>query len=402
MSRVKPFTREAVPEVASLIWNFLYKRRGLVPASFETYLHELFFCSPYADADFPSLVYADDRGTIRGFLGVVSRPMLIGQQRVRATSGSSFIVHPESRSTPAPLELVRTYFSRGQDLSFSDTANATSQALWKAFGGTAVPGSDLHWSRPLRPVSYCFHALSHAVKAKMPFVSRAVTRLCRTADRLASGALVPERSFPPGLHAVELDAETLLSLMRVSSKRDAIRPSYSRASADWLLRFMARMRAYGELRKVAVKDESSNAIGCYVYYARPHGIGELAYFGATAKHAGIVLDHLFADAASLGLIALHGKLDPPIASQLSGRLRFVYNGRDPLLVRGHRPDLAEALQKGAVSISRLDGEWSLKFGAEGLTDDLLEEATAASGLRQSKQVVQPWPKLPRTQVHTSH
>ncbi|HEV2206474.1 MAG TPA: hypothetical protein VGR36_08040, partial [Candidatus Acidoferrales bacterium] len=190
--------------------------------------------------------------------------------------------------------------------------------------------------------------------------------------------------------------------MRVSSKRDAIRPSYSRASADWLLRFMARMRAYGELRKVAVKDESSNAIGCYVYYARPHGIGELAYFGATAKHAGIVLDHLFADAASRGLIALHGKLDPPIASQLSGRLRFVYNGRDPLLVRGHRPDLAEALQKGAVSISRLDGEWSLKFGAEGLTDDLLEEATAASGLRQSKQVVQPWPKLPRTQVHTSH
>lgn len=370
MSRIKPFSRDDIAEVASLMWKFLYSRQGLPPAGLEAYLLELFFCSPCADPGFPSLVYENDLGAVSGFLGVLTRPMSYRGRPLRATFGSSFVVDPQSRATPAALELVRSYFSLGQDLSLSDTANPASQTIWGGFRGKVVSGFRMHWSRPVRPASYLVHTLSRFAKsAVLPCRLRGLRkRLCSLGDRLTASSL---NSGPSGsdIQAKPLDLEMLLSFLRASSKGYAIRPVYDHNCLHWLLRFMERMQAYGELHKIAIRNSAGNVVGCYVYCAKQDGIGEVVFLAAAPKDRNTVLGHLFHHASTHGAIALHGKLEPGTAHLLSGRLRFVYDGRDPLLICSRDPDLTHLAANGGISLTRLDGEWCVKFGMEAMAPE---------------------------------
>lgn len=370
MGRVRPFLADDVSQVANLTWRFMHGRQGAAPQILEGYLQELFLCSPWCDADAPSLVYQNDRGAIVGFLGVIVRRMTLDTRPLRVAFGSGFIVHPDSRTTPAGLQLVRAFFAGNQDLSLSDTANPTSQTIWLGFGGSIAQSYAKHWSRPLRPSAYGLYALSRRGKWSWTEKFAKLSKpLSGATDAIVSRLrLTPFKQPKPAALEEPLEVDTLLSFLADSSRGFAVKPAYDHDSLSWLVNFMGLMKAYGALRKVALKDEEGQTIGCYIYYLTEDRIAEVVLMCALSESIGKVMEHLFYDAWSHGAIGVHGKWEARYAEELSKRFCFTYDGKDPLLIHSRDPELARLFYEGGAFFTRLDGEWCLRFGSEGTSN----------------------------------
>jgi hypothetical protein len=118
-----------------------------------------------------------------------------------------------------------------------------------------------------------------------------------------------------------------------------------------------------------LQNEVGRAVGCYIYYAKQGEIGEVVYLGAEDSYFDQVFDHVLHDAAIRGVIGLQGKLEPRIVHKLSKRSCFFYRGHDPLLVHSRKPELTRLVQTDGLNLTRLDGEWCFKFGADGALRD---------------------------------
>lgn len=365
----------------------MHGQRNSPPPALEEYLQQLFLFGPWCDADAPSLVYVDARGRVIGFLGVIVRPMRLENRRLRAAFGSGFIVHPDSRTTPAGLQLVRAFFSGNQDLSLSDTANPISQTIWSGFGGTLVPSFGMHWSRPLRLSSYALYAFSRRSEGVW---SRQFARLSRPVCKLvdAFAARIPLRPFhltAPVASAEPLDIDTLLDCLSDSWGAHSVKPVYEKNSLSWLLDFMSQMKAYGDVHKVALRNKERKVIGCYIYCMRDDGIAEVVQICGKDRGIGSVIDHLFHDAWAHGAIGVHGKLETRIADVLSKKYCFFYHGKDPLLVHSRDPELVRLFQNGDAYFTRLDGEWCLRFGSESMWDGAANQRVAQPAFNRNSQ-----------------
>jgi len=73
----------------------------------------------------------------------------------------------------------------------------------------------------------------------------------------------------------------------------SLRPEYNRESLKWLLDFMTQMKAYENLRRVALRDVTRQRIGWFIYYSIGGGIVEVVQIGAAERHMKAVFDYLF-------------------------------------------------------------------------------------------------------------
>jgi hypothetical protein len=385
MGRTLPFSRDHIPEVANLMWKFVYGQEGPAPAALQHYLLHLFFLSPWCDRNMPSWVYEDTGENIVGFLGVLVRRMALDGRHIRVAFGSGYIVHPESRATPAALRLVHAFFSGDQDLSLTDTANSKSQAIWGGFGGSVAPSFATHWSRPLRPCTYASHALAR--RAGNGFVSalaHACEPICKLGDAISSKIFF-NPSRPDACREETLDIETLIADLSDSASSYLLRPAYDSRALRWLLDFMDRMKGYGELRKTSLRNGAGDYLGCYIYYLRSDRIAEVVHIGAKNGSFPLVFDHLLHNASAHGAIGVNGKLDSRIAQQVSRKKYLVYNGKDPLLVHSRDAKLTQLFLSGQAFFSRLDGEWCLRFGGD--TSDIEVPVDEPTNPRTSEGVV---------------
>src|SRR5258708_7922095 len=97
------------------------------------HFQKIFFDNPWHDPELPSFVYQDS-GTVLGLLGVMSRPMLMKDRKVRAAVTHHFMVEESNRTSLAGVMLVRRMFQGPQDLSLTDGANDTTRRIWEALG----------------------------------------------------------------------------------------------------------------------------------------------------------------------------------------------------------------------------------------------------------------------------
>jgi hypothetical protein len=369
MGSVRPFVERDIPQVASLTWRFLHGGGGPPPQTMESYFRELFFHSPFSNSALPSLVYEGDRGTIDGFLGVVSRRMSLHGKPIEAAVSTYLIVHPESRSKMAALQLIHSFVSRKQDLAITDTANRLTHKVWTGIGGSTARLYAMHWSRPLRPSLYALYALSRRFGSSPLFKAFILGSkpICRILDTIITR--IPSSPYSPRASMFleeELTVGTLLSCLHDLSKAHSFVPEYDRDSLTWLLDFMGRMNGFGRLRKVLLRNEQRKIAGWYIYYVKKGGIGEVVQLGA--KHSSIhaVLDHLSYDAWTRGVIALHGRLEPHLTQELSEKDCLIFLG-NRLLVHSRNPEVTQLIQTGNALLTRLDGEWCLRFGEPGPT-----------------------------------
>ena len=107
------------------------------------------------------------------------------------------------------------------------------------------------------------------------------------------------------------------------------------------------------------RDGSSGGLSTIV---KRGGIGEVVQMGATKGHMKTVPDYLFRDAGNRGAIGAHGRLEIRHAQELA-EARCFFWGTTPLLFHARDPELARLVQQGDAFVSRLDGEWCLKYCA---------------------------------------
>ncbi len=102
------------------------------------------------------------------------------------------------------------------------------------------------------------------------------------------------RRPPSAITGEELEIDTLLqSRMPDYSAYYSLRPEYNRESLKWLLDFMTQMKAYENLRRVALRDVTRQRIGWFIYYSKGGGIAEVVQIGAAERHMKAVFDYLF-------------------------------------------------------------------------------------------------------------
>lgn len=367
MEQVRPFVAEDIPQVAELhcrVFNTGDPSSLKLHRSYRSYFSELFLRHPWHDQTVPSLVCQDSRGKILGFLGVMPRPMSVAGQPLQAAISSQFIVDPDKRSTLAGVQLLRAFVSGPQDLSIADEANDSSRKLWENLGGTTALLYSLYWGRVLRPVEFVMSRLRRR-RLWAPF-AWASTPVCRVADRSAA-YLSPGlfRQPAPSVAGEDLTAETLLACLSKCSGIRSLRPEYDHFSLNWLLDVLARKRSHGAFQKIALRNGAGEAVGWYLYYCKPGEVGEVLQIGAEDHWIDDVLDHLFHHAWQRGVVALTGRLEPRFLQRFRDKNCLFHHRGYWVLVRAKSPELLHAIHRGDAFLTRLEGEWCMRFDADG-------------------------------------
>jgi hypothetical protein len=370
MGQVRAFVEADIPQVADLHRRVFHTgETSSLPLqrSYRAYFAEIFLHHPWRDEAMPSLAYEDASGQIVGFLGVVPRPMSIDGRPVRAAVSSQFIVDPERRSTMAGLKLLKTFLSGPQDLSIADEANDVSRKLWEGLGGATALLYSLYWLRLLKPTQFFMSRFTdRRMPAPLTYASSAVSRFIDTvAIRMPQS---PFQRSEPSLSGEELSRDTLLPALADFSRNRSVRPEYDERSLQWLLEVIARKTGSENLQKVAVRGASGKIVGWYLYYMASSGMGEVLQIGAEENSIKALLDHLFHDAWRRGATALSGRIEPRFVRQFREKNAQFHHRGSWVLVHSNRPELLQAIHRGDAFLSRLEGEWCMRFRLNGNGD----------------------------------
>ncbi|HZQ95668.1 MAG TPA: hypothetical protein VFA67_11705 [Candidatus Sulfotelmatobacter sp.] len=339
------------------------RRQGSAPPALLSFFRELYFTNPFSDPDIPSLVYESQEHGVVGFLGGSVRRMSFRGQPIRVIFGGNLVVHPDYRSGLAAPRIISSFLGTQHDLSLTDSANDISRRILEKMG-MLVPALNYHWRRPLRPGHYALYGLCHSTgplfSASLKFAAKP---LCSLADSMAAKlSASPFRQLNPRLAGTEPDIETLLQCFVEFRKGYSLWPEYDSRSLQWLLNFMERRPARGQLRKMVLRNEDQKIVGWYIYYVKPGAVGEVVQIGGDPKYTKDLLDHLFADAWQHGVIALHGVVDSRRLPDFSDKGCFFTCRGGWAVARTGNTELLKTLERGDACLSRLDGEWCLDPG----------------------------------------
>jgi hypothetical protein len=376
MATVRVFTPEDIPAACALFRRVHPQPQWQPEGGLESYFRRILFENPWRDLQLPSWA-AEERGRLVGFYAVMPRRMLLSGRVLRVAVGCQFMVDPQQCDALTAFRLGKVFLSGPQDLSLADGATDQSRRMWTAIGGTASLLYSLHWTRPLRPARYLLRLLErhrHALRPLM-LAARPVTA---AADALAAW-LPPNRVYRQidGLREDLLDVPTMLQCLPAMLDGTALRPLYDAHSLAWLLDEAARKTRHGSLRGRAVLDAQNRAVGWYLYYARAGGIGEVLQVAAADGWFDRVLRRLLADAWHAGAAAVRGRLDPRYVQEFSERHCWLRTEGTWTLVHSRDREVMDAIRQGKAGLSRLEGEWWLRF----VDDESSDPAQQTSGAR---------------------
>jgi hypothetical protein len=123
----------------------------------------------------------------------------------------------------------------------------------------------------------------------------------------------------------------------------------------------AQTNGRGSLQKVAVRSADREVIGWFLYCVDHHGMGEVLQIGSKKTSVHEVLDHLFYHAWCSGAVALTGRLEPALMLELSAWRGLSHHRRYWTLIHSRSPELLEAVHCGDAFLTRLEGEWCMRF-----------------------------------------
>ncbi len=364
MALIRPFTQSDSQQVADLRWHAFGSGEGPAPSSIATYFRDIFLDSPWCDPDSPSLVIEDKGGAIVGFLGILTRPMLFQGQAIKVATSSQWMVVP--KAGPMGLDLIRRLFGGPHDLLFADDANDKARTMWERFGGHTCHLLSLRWLRILRPAGFL---ASLASPGPASTVANDLLRgVGKGVDALLGQIAIGDVSdFRPTLTGEPLDATRLLECAGAYATAYRLRPSYEPRSLSWLLEQARRKTCFGTFKGVMLRDPDGHPAGWYGYYLHPGKTAQVLTLGICGARAGKVLDHLFWDAWREGAVAISGRMEPAYLSELSDKQCVFKREFGWTLMHARRPEILQAVDCGGAWLSRLDGEWWMRFPELGQT-----------------------------------
>jgi len=356
-ARVRPFAEADIPQVAEVHRAAFGVGNRARPAEYTEYFTRVFLDS--AERGISSLVFQDHDGRVAGFVGIVPRRVTIAGRQYQAAISSQFIVDPSSHVALVALRLAKAYLDGPQDLSIADEANDVSRKIWEGLGGTTALLLSMYWTRALRPSQLGLSFL-RGRRAAAP-IAKVAAPLAMLADRMA--ARFPGSQFrqqPPSTASAPLFAQTVVEHSPALCDRTALRVDYDEQTFQRLLDRTASPAA-GRRAINAVVKSGSSILGWYVADIDAHGVVEVAQLSATMATIADVLDHLFYRAWREGGVSVTGRLDPRFLQPLSDKYCLFHRRGPWVLIKSNTPELVTALESGRTCLSRLDGEWSLRF-----------------------------------------
>jgi hypothetical protein len=309
---------------------------------------------PSADPEIPSLVFADQRGEIKGFIGsYVSRMRFQGQPILAACPGN-LVSAPEARKLAVGALLLRQYMNGPQDLTFTDTAGERARQMYKGLGARVVHPGSFSWARVLGP---CRLARDRLLERRRGRTARLLpTGICAGLDvaavRLAPGLL---GAPPPRVDAETLTPQAMLRELPRLTRRLRLHPDYTQGYLEWLFDELARPRRRGSLVGRLVHD-GGRVLGWYVYYLKQGGICRVLQVVGDEKDIGSVLDHLFHHAQQSGGAMLDGRVEPLLLEELSRR-RCILRYTGAAVVHSRRPEVLDAVVSDRGLLSRMDSDY---------------------------------------------
>ena len=373
MATIRVLSEDDVPAAAALFARVYPQLRWHSQTACESYFREMLFDNPWRDPELPSWV-AEQDGRIFGMQAVMPRPMRFQGRTLRVAVSCQFMVDPDKRRSLTALQLIQAYLSGPQDLSLADGANDQARHLWVAIGGTAPLLYSLHWTRMLRPARYTLSLLEERGGIARP-VSLAARPLCAIADALAAW-LPPNRFLREDDNFSEdtLDPAAMLSHFPDVMCGASLQPVYDARSLAWLLEQAGRKTRHGKLRSRVVLGSKQRPIGWYLYYLNAGDVSEVVQIAALDGSFDQVLQRLLADAWKNGAAALRGRLEPRFVQELSDRHCWLRREGSWTLVHSRHADVTAAIQQGDAFLSRLEGEWWMRFVGEGETTHSVRHA----------------------------
>jgi hypothetical protein len=357
---IRPFTEADIQQAADL------HRRGFqLPEhpgqreAYRNYFADTFLNSDWTDADCPSLVAADDDGRIAGFLGVVTRTLSLGGAPVRAALSSQFVVDPDARTRLVGVALLKRFLSGPQDLSFTDEAVERSAVLWERLGGVRSPIHSLHWILPLRPAALLLWRMrrqGEAIRPRLaqPFASAGdglINLLTRRGRRPNQAGLRPQPQSP----------ERLAEHLRALRNEWPLIPDYRPEHLERLIDIARSRVAFGQFQSVSLHKPNGSVAGWYMYYADPGGLSEVIQLASRAGMEADVFSHLTRQALADGSAGLIGRMDPRFQRAIARNISAVSPRECFMLVHSRNPTLVRLITSGFAFLSRLEGEWCLRF-----------------------------------------
>ncbi len=359
MENIRPFVPDDIPGVAALHEWVFKNRPEHSPQSLQDYFAEIFFGNPWYDARWPSLVASDSRGRVAGFLGVLPRPVCLDHTPLTLLSSSQLMVAPSHRGA-AGLQLLKAFLGSAPALFLTDGANDRSRKLWHALGGSTALLYSLHWMRPLRPAGYVVN-LAKNRPGWRPAATLAGP-LCGLLDsaiaRFSGSRFRPE---PPVTVGHPLTPQRWLDGLQQLTGNYRLKPFYTIPSLTWLLEQARACQGHGALQRVQVQARDGTVAGWFLYYLKPGGICQVMQIGATERTISAVLNHLFYHAWERGGVALCGRLDPVFLPALSEARCLLSRGGTWTLAHCQDPAVLRPILEGNAFLSRLEGEWWLRF-----------------------------------------
>ncbi len=365
MATIRIFAERDIPAVAALFGRVYPEHRWHSQVACEAYFREMLFNNPWRSLQLPSWV-AEEDGRITGFQAVVPRPMAFQGRMLRVAVSTQFMVDPDRRRSLTALQLLKACLSGPQDLTLADGANDEARRLCIGLGVSAPLLYSLHWTRPLRPARCALSLLEERSTLPLPLAlaARPVAALADAiAVRLRPNRFLREKT---GLTEAALDPAVMLAHLPEFLRGITLQPVYDARSLAWLLEQAARKTRHGRLRARSVWD-GGRLIGWYLYYPQAGGTGEVLQIAARDGSFEDVLQRLLADAWRHGAAAVRGRLDPRFVQPLSDRHCWLRREGTWTLVHSRHADVMAAIHRGDAFLSRLEGEWWLRFVGEAWT-----------------------------------
>ncbi len=357
MSEIRPMRLEDIEEVA-VLYRFVDKSDWRIPPEeLPTWLRRILFEHPWFDPEIPSLVYVDDSGEILGFIGSHARRMRFDGEPIRMAAAGPLIAHPDVRNRGVGAMLWRRYLTGPQQLTITDGASDAMRQIFELIGGQMMHPSSIAWARVFSPFSFAGNralgstvTLRHRVK---PWAQRMLPLLDVPAVR-ATGRF----AAPAAIDTTDelLTPELLLEHLPRITRSLRLVPDYDEPFLEWLFAELHHNRTWGEPQRRLVRGKNGQVLGWYVYFVLPGEGCQVLHIAAHDRHAGAVLDNLFAHAVAHGGAAVQGRVEAHILAPLAHRGAFFgFSARS--LVHCKDPDLLGAITSGHALLTRLEGEW---------------------------------------------
>jgi hypothetical protein len=360
MGNVRAFSASDLGEVSGLWARVFAPNREICLKSLENYFEEVFLASPWSDVQLSSLVY-EDSGHVVGFLGVLPRRMDFSGKSVSVAVASQLMIDPSKPRPFAPIQMLRKFFSGPQDLSFSDGANDVAQTLWESAGGSIAMLYSSVWTRVLRPAQYSMRRCED--KRLWHPLPRALRPVCWALDGMMARLSPSLYHMPtPDLGKSETIADTsvLLDCVRQFSANKTLRPEYTLDDFQWLIGKATEQKTHGDLQIEVVRGTEGEIVGSYAYYVKPGHTAQVLQIAGKPRHRERVLEHLFYQAHQKGAVAVSGQLEPSFA-RLMSQNHCVFTWSGGVLMQSRDEKLLNAIHHGDAFLSRLEGEWWMKF-----------------------------------------